>query len=269
MKYLSYYGLELNPFTDKFDSYKCYCSNSYNNMYFRLKYLEEIKGIGLFVGSPGVGKTYTLKCYLESLNKDLYKIIQVTTTNMGQFEILLQIAKELGLDPGNYFKSLLEERVKEAIINLRRKYRKEIILVIDNIQNIRVSALEEIQYLIESDYGRNETFTIILLGEENFKETILKRIKFEGLRQRIVVNYQVDALNLIEVKEYIKKQLKYAGCEREIIEESGYTAIFNISGGIPRKINKIVSTSLMLGYQKKEKIISNETIMESKYEVIL
>ena len=26
-----------------------------------------------------------------------------------------------------------------------------------------------------------------------------------------------------------------AGCEREIIEESGYTAIFNISGGIPRK----------------------------------
>ena len=180
---------------------------------------------------------------------------------MGQFEILLQIAKELGLDPGNYFKSLLEERVKEAIINLRRKYRKEIILVIDNIQNIRVSALEEIQYLIESDYGRNETFTIILLGEENFKETILKRIKFEGLRQRIVVNYQVDALNLIEVKEYIKKQLKYAGCEREIIEESGYTAIFNISGGIPRKINKIVSTSLMLGYQKKEKIMLIKVIL--------
>ena len=73
MKYLSYYGLETNPFVDKFDKDKAYLSSNYNNMYFRLKYLEEIKGIGLFVGPPGMGKTYTLKCYLESLNKDLYK----------------------------------------------------------------------------------------------------------------------------------------------------------------------------------------------------
>ena len=94
-------------------------------MYFRLKYFRRIKGIGLFVGPPGMGKTYTLKCYLESLNKDLYKIVQVTTTNMGQFEILLQIANELGVDPGNYFKSLLEDRVKEAIINLKVNHRKD------------------------------------------------------------------------------------------------------------------------------------------------
>ncbi len=269
MMYLSYYGLETNPFVDKFNKDKAYLSSNYNNMYFRLKYLEEIKGIGLFIGPPGMGKTYTLKCYLESLNKDLYKIIQVTTTNMSQFEILLQIATELGVDPGNYFKSLLEDRVKEAIINLKVNYRKEVILVLDNIQNIKRTALEEIQYLIESDYGVNETFVMIMIGNESFKDNILKITKFEGLRQRIVVNYQLTPLTREEVKEYIKRLLKYAGCEREIIEESGYTAIFNISGGIPRKINKIVSSSLMLGYQKKEKIISNETIMESKYEVIL
>ena len=269
MRYLSYYGLETNPFVDKFNKEKAYGSSSYNNMYFRLKYLEEIKGIGLFVGPPGMGKTYTLKCYLENLNKDLYKIVQVTATNMGQFEILLQIAKELGVDAGNYFKSLVEERVKEAIINLKVNYRKEVVIVIDNIQNIKLSALEEIQYLIESDYGVNETFIMIMLGEESFKNNILRRTIFEGLRQRIVVNYQLSSLSLEEVKEYIRSLLKYAGCEREIIEESGYTAIFNISGGIPRKINKIVSSSLMLGFQKREKIISNETIMESKYEVIL
>lgn len=123
---------------------------------------------------------------------------------MGQFEILLQIAKELGVDPGNYFKSLLEDRVKEAIINLRVNYRKEVIVVIDNIQNIKRSALEEIQYLIESDYGVNETFIMIMLGEESFKDNILKITKFEGLRQRIVVNYKLTSLTREEVKEYIK-----------------------------------------------------------------
>ena len=60
----------------------------------------------------------------------------------------------LGVDPGNYFKSLLEDRVKEAIINLKVNHRKEVILVLDNIQNIKRSALEEIQYLIESGLRR-------------------------------------------------------------------------------------------------------------------
>ena len=114
-------------------------------------------------------------------------------------------------------------------------YRKEVIVVIDNIQNIKRSALEEIQYLIESDYGVNETFVMIMLGEASFKDNILKRTIFEGLRQRIVVNYQLTPLTREEVKEYIKNLLRYAGCEREIIEESGYTAIFNISGGDTKK----------------------------------
>ena len=148
-------------------------------------------------------------------------------------------------------------------------YRKEVIIIIDNIQNIKASALEEIQYLIESDYGRNESFILILLGEESFKEGVLKKGVFERLRQRIVINYQFVSLNREETISYIKTLLKSAGCEREIIEESGYTAIFNISGGIPRKINKIVSTSLMLGAQKQEAKISNETIMETKYEAML
>ena len=47
MMYLSYYGLETNPFVDKFNKDKAYLSSNYNNMYFRLKYLEEIKAIGL------------------------------------------------------------------------------------------------------------------------------------------------------------------------------------------------------------------------------
>lgn len=120
------------------------------------------------------------------------------------------------------------------IINLKVNYRK-VILVIDNIQNIKRTALEEIQYLIESDYGVNETFVMIMLGETSFKDNILKITKFEGLRQRIVVNYQLTPLTREEVKEYIRSLLKYAGCEREIIEESGYTAIFNISGGYREK----------------------------------
>ena len=39
MMYLSYYGLETNPFVDKFNKDKAYLSSNYNNMYFRLKYI--------------------------------------------------------------------------------------------------------------------------------------------------------------------------------------------------------------------------------------
>ena len=67
MMYLSYYGLETNPFVDKFDKDKAYLSSNYNNMYFRLKYLEEIKGIGLFIGPSWNGKNIYLKMLFRKL----------------------------------------------------------------------------------------------------------------------------------------------------------------------------------------------------------
>ena len=90
--YKTFYGLEINPFVKELKTEYCYESKDYNEVKGRLKYLKEIKGIGLFIGSSGLGKTYSIRCFTESLNKDLYKVIYISPTKkMRVFEFFVLI----------------------------------------------------------------------------------------------------------------------------------------------------------------------------------
>ena len=80
--YKTFYGLEINPFVKELKTEYCYESKDYNEVKGRLKYLKEIKGIGLFIGSSGLGKTFSIRCFTENLNKDLYKVIYISPTKL-------------------------------------------------------------------------------------------------------------------------------------------------------------------------------------------
>ncbi len=75
--YLSYYGLEKNLFQKEINANEAFKSNSFTNAIARLQYLKETRGIGLFTGGPGVGKTYTLRYFADDINKDINKILYI------------------------------------------------------------------------------------------------------------------------------------------------------------------------------------------------
>ena len=57
MKYISYYGMERNPFIKEIKTEEMYESIEFKDGFSRLEYLKEIKGIGLITGITGIGKT--------------------------------------------------------------------------------------------------------------------------------------------------------------------------------------------------------------------
>ena len=109
--YKTFYGLEMNPFVKELKTEYCYESKDYNEVKGRLKYLKEIKGIGLFIGSSGLGKTFSIRCFTEKLNKDLYKVIYISPTRkMRVFEFFAQIAGSLNIDTGACYKNEMYEK---------------------------------------------------------------------------------------------------------------------------------------------------------------
>ncbi len=46
----------------------------------RLEYLRNVKGIGLFTGLPGTGKTACLRAFVSGLNPSLYKVTYLPMT---------------------------------------------------------------------------------------------------------------------------------------------------------------------------------------------
>lgn len=259
--YTSYYGLDNSFLKVKTKEYE---SEDYKNVINRIKYVKEVKGIGLIVGKPGSGKTYTVTSFIDKINKELYEIVYIKATVVSSFEFLKLICNELGIDVGNCYKGDIYNKIKRKIREIKKE-RREFILIIDAAENLDSKALEEIKNLYEIDEERKETITILLVGTEEVKEE-LKKAKYETLRQRIIVNYNMQGLTREEVKQYIKEKIEEAG-GTNIYTETAINALYSISEGNIRNLNKIILSSLMIGYLNKSPKIDEEIVRMAKSEL--
>ena len=84
--YNAFYSLACNPFDKQQLSEKdCFKSHDFTEMTSRLDYLKDIHGIGLFTASPGMGKSYALRCFAKSLNPNLYHMEYICLSTRQSF----------------------------------------------------------------------------------------------------------------------------------------------------------------------------------------
>lgn len=83
------------------------------------------------------------------------------------------------------------------------------------------------------------------------------------------MNYNVDNLTKSETREYILAKLNGVKCNNNIFDETALEAIANASNGVPRIINKICDSSLIIGNTKNVNIIDSDIIMLAVNEIEL
>ena len=123
----------------------------------------------------------------------------------------------------------------------------------------------ELKYLYEFEMDSIDYISVILVGSEEIGEE-LKKAKYESFQQRILVKYNMMGLKREEVKEYVRSRIKLSGQEKEIFKENALNALYGASGGNIRKLNNLIITSMMIGYQKGQKLINEEIIRLAKEE---
>jgi type II secretory pathway predicted ATPase ExeA len=103
---------------------------------------------------------------------------------------------------------------------------------------------------------------ILLAGLPQLNNTLRLGIH-EPLRQRIVMNYNLDGLSKDEGRLYIQEKLKGAGCTQTVFEENAVEAILNAANGTPRIINKLCNASLLVGNSTNLNIITADAVMQA------
>lgn len=94
----------------------------------------------------------------------------------------------------------------------------------------------------------------------------LDRQPHEALHQRIAINYTFSGLSRTETQKYILSRFKASGRREPPIEESAYELIYTTTGGIPRKINKLMTMALLLGFKEKQSILTPDIFLKSNDE---
>ena len=131
--YRAYWGMEFNPFDKEITEKQFYQGTDYREMMKRLEYLKNVRGIGLFTGLAGTGKTVCQRAFVSSLNPSLYKVVYLPMTTISTSEFYRDLAAGLGLDPC-YRKIENFRNIQERIRCMYKEQKTTLIILIDEAQ---------------------------------------------------------------------------------------------------------------------------------------
>lgn len=266
MRYIGQFGMEYNPFIKNEKDIKIDLVE-YKQLLHRLKHLEEIKGLGVITGEPGLGKTTTLRYWSSGLNPALYKVIYVPHSTVTVMEFYRLLADEFGLEP-SHSKRKNFKGIQEEITRLVIEKRITPVIILDEANYLPSSILNDLKLLMNFEMDSRDRMIILLVGQSALRNTLNLKSN-EALRQRVSMNYSVQPMSPDETKLYIDKKLEASGLTFPIVTDSAYVQIQNASKGIPRMVNQIMDKALLLLENRKEREISGEIAMDAINETII
>lgn len=263
MDYLAYYGLTHNPFDKESDS--VFETIDLKEMNVRLGYMCNALGFCMVTGSPGVGKTFALRQFTEKLNPSIYRVcyLQLSTVTMTDF--YHAIGRSLGIDlPSKKIDKFYQ--IQERIMTLYEKNKVTPIFILDEAQYLKGPILQELVMLFNFNMDSKKNCLIVLTGLP-YLSRIIDRAQFEPLKQRILTTYEFIGLEANELTNYLKKMLQDANRSTPLFSEPAIEALHSSSNGSIRKLNSLLTQSIMLGANKEKTLIDTEIVLAATNEL--
>jgi len=103
-------------------------------------------------------------------------------------------------------------------------------------------------------------FTLVLAGTERLRQTVNE---YESLRRRVQLDWVLSPLDQRQTLEYVQFRIRGVSGDMWIFSEDALSEIYTWSSGIPRNINHLCDTALMLGYAAQVSQISRAIIRQA------
>jgi putative secretion ATPase (PEP-CTERM system associated) len=243
--YAEFYGLAELPFQLAPNARFFFDSEVHARALSYLTYgLHKGEGFIVVTGEVGAGKTILLDRLLSTLDDTDYRVSHITTTLLTPDDLLRLIARGFGIAGEELSKAALLERLESTLNELRRSGVRTLV-VVDEVQNLPLPALEELRMLSNLATDGVPLMQILLVGQTQFRN-MLDRGELEQLQQRVVATYRLRPLAAEEIRNYVEHRLACAGWRGDPAIAPGiYEHVYRATGGLPRRIN-ILMDRLML-----------------------
>ena len=271
--YEQFYGLSAKPFQLRPDPNFFFGSRGHKRAASYLEYgLSQEEGFIVITGEIGAGKTTLLRnlfCKLPSKN---IVAAQIVNTRLDSDDTLRMVAVAFGIPCENASKATLLTRIEQFLRECDQQGKRALLLV-DEAQNLTPSAVEELRMLSNFQTDEKCLLQTFLLGQPEFRKTLLGE-DLKQLQQRVIATYHLGPMDAQETRSYIEHRLHTVGWSGDPgFSEEAFAAIYDFTGGIPRKINTLCDRLLLMGYLEEihafEKSEVDEVISDIQQEFVL
>jgi general secretion pathway protein A len=211
-------------------------------------------GFVVITGEIGSGKTTLLETFLRELEKDVV-VAQVAQTQVSPIEFLQAVLVQFGFTPFKMRKAELIATLNQFLVEQYAAGRK-VLLIVDEAQNLSNRVLEEIRLLSGVETTKEKVLRIILAGQPELNDK-LDSPELVQLVQRIRLRFHLTALTPEETQGYILHRLEVAGAHgRQLFDPELLPVIFRYTGGVPRLINTLCDTALMIAFSTGQPMVT-------------
>ena len=265
--YKTFFGFREKPFSKTPDPRFLFLSPGHEEAMARLEFVLEEREIAVLTGEIGCGKT-TLSRALMDRSGDGYRFCFIVNPRLTGLEFLRITARLLDIDAPATLKDELLEQINTVVFE---SYQKGVcpVIVIDEAQMIAdAEVFDEIRLLTNFQLDDRNMLAVIVMGQPELR-SMLASSRFEPLRQRIALNYHLEPLSLEETMEYLDFRLERAGGMPGLFAPDAVQKIFELTGGVPRKINSVATNALLVAYGNDAALIDSAIIDEIKDELMM
>jgi putative secretion ATPase (PEP-CTERM system associated) len=245
--YSDYYHLSAKPFQLKPDPDFFFGSAGHKRAMAYLEYgMAQEEGFIIITGEVGAGKTTLVRNLFKKMASEKIVAAQIANTGLNSDDTLRIVSAAFGLEYEGLSKASLLIGI-EKFLHQCDQNGKRALLVVDEAQNLSSHTVEELRMLSNYQTDKKPLLQTFLLGQPEFRKILLGQ-DMQQLRQRVAATYHLGPMDPAETKAYIEHRLTTAGWNNDpTFSQDAFTAIYDYTNGIPRKINTLCERVLLMG----------------------
>lgn len=258
-----FYGLTGRPFQLTPDPAFYFESLTHRKALSYLGYgLAQGEGFVVITGEVGAGKSTLVAHLMATIDPARLTAAQVVTSALDGEEIVHVVAQAFRMEIAGHDKASALGAI-ESFLHEEARAGRRCLLIVDEAQNLSVSALEELRMLSNFQLGSHPLLQTLLLGQPEFRQTLLDSGELEQLRQRVIATHHLAAMQPGEVQAYIEHRLKCVGWNgNPAFDEHVFADIFEATGGVPRRVNQLANRLLLLGAVEQRTRIDSDMLRQ-------
>ena len=267
--YESYWELNEKPFEPGTDGKFYYPAQTHQAALLKLRYaIENRRAAALLAGASGLGKTLVAGMIRSTLDASFQPFVQLCFPQMPVDQLMAYLAAQL---TGGHVKETTEqvwqnvERI-ERFLDENTKHGHHAVVVIDEAHLLTDNeTLETIRLLSNFETNGIPGMTLVLSAQVGLLPVLDRTPQLE---ERLAVKCLLRALTKAETGEYVAHRLGQAGSTRPLFDADAIESLWELTGGNPRRINRLCDLALLIGYAEQQQSISGEQLEAISQELV-
>lgn len=257
--YHAHWGLKHSPFASGAGPLY-YEGESQGEPLARLRYAAEHSRHALVMGVRGVGKSATARHFVEQRRRDGRDAVLIGLAGLSTRELLWQIAAGLCLGP----------RADEDAVRLFRRLadfaassrQGGAVVLLDDVDQAGADVRTQLVRLLGINGGTTPWLTLVLTATISGARRL-----GDELLEAIDLRIDVEPWSEADMVGYVQHALVEAGGDAPVFEDEALAAMFALTDGVPRKVNRLADHALLGGAAERREMI-DAAMVEAAHDAL-